>query len=74
MSVNINKVEKAGTTLDLKLMLLSAEVKAEHARVRTLHNLPEGSESALLNVSFSVRDGTAADAAKELIEEVQPLA
>ena len=38
LSVNLNKVEHAGTTVNVKVMILSKDVKQEFIRLKALHS------------------------------------
>ena len=64
LSVNLNKVEHAGTTINAKVLILSKEVKQEFTRLKALHNFQEedGVQPALLNLTLEVKDGKVAEA------------
>ena len=60
----MNKVENAGTTLYAKLMILSNEVVEEYTKIENLHkfDIADDSKPWLGNVTFTIRDGKAAEA------------
>jgi hypothetical protein len=61
ISININKVQNAGTTLHAKLMLLSNEAKQEYHRMRVLHNFgfTEDQRPVIVSVSAEIKGGNA---------------
>ena len=71
LSLNINKVQHAGTTLSAKLMLLSHEAKQEYTRMRALHNFGFSGEEQpwILSIAFEIKNGQAA-AMQDLITAV----
>lgn len=63
LSVNINKVQNAGTTISTKLMLLSHDAIEEYKRVRALHSfkLPDDTKPWIANISIEIKDGKASE-------------
>ena len=74
LSVNLNKVEHAGTTVNAKVMILSKDVKQEYIRLKTLHNFQEndGENPILFNLTLEIKDGKVAEA-RERIDSILPL-
>ena len=58
IQININKVEHAGTTLYVKAMGLSPELKSEFHRIKTMHNfkMPEEEQKAYITIEFELKD------------------
>lgn len=61
LSLNINKVQHAGTTFNIRLMLLSQESKQEYHRLRVLHNfgLSDEEKPWIISVAVDIKNGNA---------------
>lgn len=59
LSVNLNKVEHAGTTVNVKVLLLSNEVKHQFVALKALHSFQEAEDEnpLIINVSIEIKDG-----------------
>jgi hypothetical protein len=64
LSVNLNTVEHAGTTISAKVLILSNEVKQLFVGLKALHSFQEneGENPLLGNITIEVRDGKANEA------------
>ena len=58
LSLNINKVLHAGTTVMAKLLFLSPELIAEHYRIKTLHKFENLEERPIVlgSIIFSIKE------------------
>ena len=72
VSLNLNKVEHAGTTVNVKVLLLSNDVKQEFIRLKALHSFQEaeGENSVLLNLALEIKDGKTAEVRAKIDEIV----
>ena len=68
LSINLNTVEHAGTTVSAKVLLLSNEVKQLFVSLKALHSFQEheGENPLLGNLTLEIRDGKAAEAREKL--------
>lgn len=60
LSININKVQHAGTSLNAKLMFLSPEIKSEYDRIKSMHKfgVPEEIIQAFVNITIETKDAS----------------
>lgn len=59
LQLNVNHVgDHGGTTLYVKMMGLSPELKQEFHRIKTMHNfkIPEEEQKAFVTVEFELKD------------------
>lgn len=71
LSININKVEHAGTTLYVKVLGISPEVQNEFHRIKSMHKFKIDAhevQGVMLNVTFDIKDISVDDAIKQLDE------
>lgn len=70
LSVNLNKVEHAGTTFNVKALLLSNEVKHQFVSLKALHSFQEeeGENPILINITIEIKDGRVQEARDKFAE------
>lgn len=73
LKISINDFQHAGTTLYVRFMGFSPELKTEFERIKSIHQfqIPEEDQKAYISISFDVKDGNADDIVKQIDEFFQ---